>query len=133
MAIESIQTAQGAPPVKPNKSSEDAKQVQTREGQNIEKHDAARSDKDAIQSNKVETASSKEAARIEKAAEDLQAFVDSIGRELSFEVHDKAGDVVIKVFRKSDGALVREIPPENTVKLAESDTETPGLLLEEHA
>lgn len=136
--IESIQTVQGSPPEKPNRPSGDSRQVQTRKGQNLERNSTVQNEKhDATRSNKAELESSKETSKIEKTiektTEDLQKFVDSIGRELAFEVHKEDGEVVIKVFRKSDGELVRQIPPENVVKLAESDKGTSGLLLEELA
>ena len=70
---------------------------------------------------------------IQKTAEALQEYVDSIGRELAFEVDRKSGEVVIKVYRKSDGTLIRQIPPEVLMNLREHHAETAGLLVEESA
>ena len=72
----------------------------------------------------------------EKIKATLQEFVDTIGRELNFEVHDEDNRVVITVIRKSDGAVIRQIPPESMQKLAagiHSEEEFSGLLLEENA
>lgn len=69
--------------------------------------------------------------KIEKTTQVIQQYLESIGRELNFEVHQETNDVVIKVFRKSDGALIRQIPSEEWMKQAQSGKEATGVLLEE--
>ncbi|NOY53539.1 MAG: flagellar protein FlaG [Deltaproteobacteria bacterium] len=68
--------------------------------------------------------------KIEETAKDIQKFLDANGRELNFYVNHKNGQVVIEVHRKSDGKLIRKIPPEDLLK-PQNGPSMSGLLLEE--
>ena len=52
-------------------------------------------------------------ADIEKLARDLNAAVQSIGRDLRFEVDLENGRSVIQVLDRETGEIIRQIPPEH--------------------
>ena len=71
-------------------------------------------------------------ARIEKALE-------PVVRDISFSVHDKTGDVVVKVVDRESQEVIRQIPSEELLRIAErieelgSNSTAPGLLLRQEA
>jgi flagellar protein FlaG len=87
----------------------------------------AEKSQDGIKVNKVS---------IEKTVQSLQKYLDAVGRELNFEINDQNDNIVIKVLRKSDGKVIRQIPSEAMQKLAQRDLtneDISGLLFEESA
>lgn len=67
---------------------------------------------------------------IEEAVSKLKEYAKNMQRELNFEVHQESGETVIKVFNANSGDLVRQMPSEEALKLAEmaGDKSTGGLL-----
>ena len=67
---------------------------------------------------------------IDEAVLKLQEYAKNMQRELDFEVHQESGETVIKVFNANSGDLVRQMPSEEALKLAEiaDSKETGGLL-----
>lgn len=55
---------------------------------------------------------------VAKAAADLQNFVQSMGRNLSFSVDETTGYHVVKVVNPNTGELVRQLPSEELLKVA---------------
>ena len=55
---------------------------------------------------------------IEKIAADLQKFVQSMGRDLSFSVDQTTGYHVARVINPSTGELVRQLPSDELLKIA---------------
>ena len=55
---------------------------------------------------------------IEKIAADLQKFVQSMGRDLSFSVDQTTGYHVVRVINPSTGELVRQLPSDELLKIA---------------
>lgn len=55
---------------------------------------------------------------IEKIAADLQKFVQSMGRDLSFSVDQTTGYHVVRVIIPSTGELVRQLPSDELLKIA---------------
>ncbi len=78
----------------------------------------------------VKETAAKKSEELQRSVRSIQKFLDSIGRELKFEINRDTGDVVIKVFRKSDGELIRRIPPDSVLEHAQSNRGIEGLLLE---
>jgi len=73
-----------------------------------------------------------EVQEIERTAQSIQQFLDANSRELNFQVNRENGEVVVEVYRKSDGKLIRKIPPEDLLK-PQAGREMSGLLIEENA
>ncbi len=55
---------------------------------------------------------------IEKIAADLQKFVQSMGRDLSFSVDQTTGYHVVRVINPSTGELIRQLPSDELLKIA---------------
>ncbi|MBG0842074.1 flagellar protein FlaG [Ectopseudomonas toyotomiensis] len=79
------------------------------------------------------TSTSRESAvaspeRIREAVDNIQEFVQSVRRDLNFSLDDSSGRVVVKVTDSSSGDVIRQIPSEEALKLAESLSEARSLL-----
>jgi len=59
-------------------------------------------------------------ATIDKAAQDLQSYMKSSGRNLSFSIDQSTGYQVVRVMNASTGELIRQMPSPEFLKLAES-------------
>ena len=55
---------------------------------------------------------------VAKAAADIQQFVQSMGRNLSFSVDEVSGYHVVRVVNPNTGELVRQLPSEELLKIA---------------
>ncbi|WP_213876055.1 flagellar protein FlaG [Pseudomonas sp. dw_358] len=85
-------------------------------------------------SSDVTTAKAKPArAELEQAVKSIQDFADSTQRNLKFSIDDKTHQVVVKVIATSTGLVVRQIPDEAAVKLAQSLSETGSMIFDEKA
>lgn len=72
---------------------------------------------------------------IERAAQQINDFVRQIGTNLEFAVDESSGRVVITVREAETGNIVRQIPPEELLNIAElvlenaTNSAVPGILL----
>lgn len=57
---------------------------------------------------------------LEAAVSKLNDYVQSIRRTLSFSIEESTGRTVIKVYDAETEELIRQIPPEETIRLAEA-------------
>ncbi|WP_313548572.1 flagellar protein FlaG [Pseudomonas sp.] len=57
---------------------------------------------------------------VKQAVEDIQAFIDSVERNLKFSIDEGSGRVVVKVIAKASGELIRQMPTEEALELARS-------------
>jgi flagellar protein FlaG len=97
-------------------------------------------DKDSTVSAVADTAQTKAAAEqqaeqqpasraeLETAMSNIQEFVQSVRRDLNFSLDDGNGRVVVKVTDATSGDVIRQIPSEEALKLAENLTEVRSLL-----
>ncbi|MFP6848802.1 MAG: flagellar protein FlaG [Pseudomonas sp.] len=67
-------------------------------------------------------------AELETAMSNIQEFVQSVRRDLNFSLDDGNGRVVVKVTDATSGDVIRQIPSEEALKLAENLTEVRSLL-----
>ncbi|MNF76885.1 flagellar protein FlaG [compost metagenome] len=70
---------------------------------------------------------------VEAAASSIQEFVQTIRRNLNFNVDDSSGRVVVQVTDSESGEVIRQIPSEDALKLAESLSEMRSLLFKAEA
>ena len=63
----------------------------------------------------------------------MDSYVSSIQRELQIQVHNKTGNLMVKVISKEDGKTIREIPPEELLNLAARMEELSGVLFDQNA
>lgn len=83
----------------------------------------------------VETASqdSKKDAQAEQeklkmAVQEIEKFVQSVKRNLEFSIDEPSGQVVVKVIASDSGEVVRQIPNEEVLRLANSLNDASSLL-----
>lgn len=72
-------------------------------------------------------------AQVEDAVVTLQAFAQSVSRDLSFSVDDGSGQVVVKVTDATSGDVIRQIPSEEALQLAENLSDARSLLFKAEA
>ena len=74
-----------------------------------------------------------ERAELEKAVNDIREFVQSTQRKLDFSIDDTTGVVVVKVIATDSGEVIRQLPSETALKLAQSLTDANSLLFRTNA
>ncbi|CAN7505395.1 flagellar protein FlaG [Pseudomonas sp. LjRoot71] len=72
-------------------------------------------------------------AELETAMNNIQEFVQSVRRDINFSLDDGNGRVVVKVTDATSGNVIRQIPSEEALKLAENLTEVRSLLFKAEA
>ncbi len=60
-----------------------------------------------------------DSAQLREAVSKLNDYTQSISRKLSFSIEESTGRTVIKVYDAETDELIRQIPPEETLHLAE--------------
>jgi flagellar protein FlaG len=70
---------------------------------------------------------------VAKAAEQIQSFVKTMGRDLSFSIDDTTGYHVVKVVNPATGELIRQLPSAELLKIAQSMSELKNALVSQKA
>jgi flagellar protein FlaG len=70
---------------------------------------------------------------VKEVVEKTQAFLDDLNIRLDFEVYEETGDLVVRIFNRETEELLREIPPEDLLKLHKKLAELRGVLFDEKA
>jgi len=68
---------------------------------------------------------------LEKAVTDIREFVQTSQRKLDFSIDDSTGRVVVKVIATESGDVIRQIPSETALKLAQSLSQVSSLLFDD--
>lgn len=71
--------------------------------------------------------------QVDNAVTSIQSFVQNIQRDLNFSVDDSSGRVVVKVTDRASGDVIRQLPSEEALRLAESLEEVRSLLFKAEA
>lgn len=71
--------------------------------------------------------------QVDSAVTSIQSFVQNIRRDLNFSVDDSSGRVVVKVTDGASGEIIRQLPSEEALRLAESLEEVRSLLFRAEA
>ena len=75
-----------------------------------------------------------EPQELQSAVSKLNDYVQNVQRTLSFSVEEDTGTTVVQVYDSETEELIRQIPAEETIKLAASiEEQTASLLLKEQA
>ena len=74
-----------------------------------------------------------ERGKLETAVSDIQDFVQTVRRDINFALDDDSGRMVINVTEASSGDVIRQIPSEEALRLAENLTEIRSVLFEAEA
>ena len=67
--------------------------------------------------------------QLEQMAEQLEQFVSSFNRGLTFSVHEKSGRQVVSVVDKNTGDTIRQIPSEELLDVISRLAEASGSLI----
>jgi flagellar protein FlaG len=70
---------------------------------------------------------------VEAAVATIQDFVQSVRRNLNFSLEEGSGRVVVKVTDAGSGDVIRQIPSEEALQLAENLSEVRSLLFKAEA
>ena len=70
---------------------------------------------------------------LDAAVSDMQSFVQSVQRDINFNVDDSSGRVVINVTEATSGDVIRQIPSEEALRLSENLSEIRSLLFKAEA
>ena len=70
---------------------------------------------------------------VAKAAEQIQSFVKTMGRDLSFSIDDTTGYHVVKVVNPATGEVIRQLPSPELLKIAQSKSELKNALVSQKA
>ncbi|WP_347904748.1 flagellar protein FlaG [Pseudomonas purpurea] len=66
--------------------------------------------------------------KLKMAVQEIEKFVQSVKRNLEFSIDEPSGQVVVKVIASDSGEVVRQIPNEEVLKLANSLNDASSLL-----
>ncbi|MCF5722103.1 flagellar protein FlaG [Pseudomonas syringae] len=72
-------------------------------------------------------------ADLEKAVTDIREFVQAAQRSLDFSIDDSTHRVVVKVIATDSGEVIRQIPSETALKLAQNLSSASHLLFDDKA
>ena len=86
-----------------------------------------------IKPSNVDAASQPTREVVAKAAADIQQFVQSMGRNLSFSVDEVSGYHVVRVVNPSTGELVRQLPSDELLKIARDFERLNNVLVSQRA
>lgn len=70
---------------------------------------------------------------VEAAVATIQDFVQSVSRSLNFSLEESSGQVIVKVTDSGSGDVIRQIPSEEALQLAENLSEVRSLLFKAEA
>jgi flagellar protein FlaG len=70
---------------------------------------------------------------IRRAAQQIESYLKSVGRQLEFRIDDSTGRTIITVKDSNTGEVVRQIPGDETLRLARSLGTSPNALVDTEA
>jgi len=70
---------------------------------------------------------------VAKAAQQIQSFVQSMGRNLSFSVDSTTGYHIVRVTNPQTGEVVRQLPSEELLRIAQSFEQLNAALIHQKA
>jgi len=129
MDISSIQSSPSAVPAKAERTQGAASNITQASAAGQKSAQGITADKTAS------SAPSAEASReeVEAAVATIQDFVQTVRRSLNFSLEEGSGRVVVKVTDAGSGDVIRQIPSEEALQLAENLSEVRSLLFKAEA
>ncbi|WP_456432691.1 flagellar protein FlaG [Thermosulfuriphilus sp.] len=71
--------------------------------------------------------------QLERLAESIEEYLRHLDFKIEFSVHQETDQIVVKVVDPKTGQVIRQIPPEELLKIQEKLHELTGLLFEKKA
>jgi len=81
----------------------------------------------------VEAAMAPTREAVQEAAKRIEEFVQSVGRALSFSVDSSTGRSILRVVDPQSGEVVRQLPPEEVLRVARAVDFMQGVLVNHRA
>jgi len=66
--------------------------------------------------------------KAKELTQEIQRYLSDIDISVGFEIYDKTGDVIVKVVNRETKELIRQIPPEDLLKVRDKLEELRGVL-----
>src|SRR5690554_6307833 len=84
----------------------------------------------AMQADALQNKSTSETDREQllAAVTDMQDYVDAAGRNIQFQLDDDSGRMIVRVTEASSGDVIRQMPSEEALRLAENLAEVRSVL-----
>ena len=70
---------------------------------------------------------------VDQAARHIQSFVKSVGRSLDFSVDQSTGQTVLRVVNPDNGELIRQLPGDETLRIAKAIDYMQSMLVNQRA
>ena len=70
---------------------------------------------------------------VDQAAKHIESFVKSVGRSLDFSVDSRTGQSVLRVVNPDSGEVVRQLPAEETLRVAAAIEYMQSILVNQRA
>ncbi|MEO8063023.1 MAG: flagellar protein FlaG [Pseudomonadota bacterium] len=74
-----------------------------------------------------------EVPKIESVTKQIDSFLRSIGRSINFRVDPGSGEMVVSVIDANTGEIIRQVPGEDALKLAQSIENSMSAFVDERA
>ncbi|MCG8401531.1 MAG: flagellar protein FlaG [Firmicutes bacterium] len=68
---------------------------------------------------------------VNQAVDQLNKTMKTYYTELHFEIHEKSGEIMVKMINRDDGTLIREIPPEKILNMVAYFKKVLGIIVDE--
>lgn len=68
---------------------------------------------------------------VQSMLNDIEDYLGELKVNMNFKVEDKSGELVVQVLNSETGDVIRQIPPDNVLKLRDKLKELRGVLFEE--
>ncbi len=104
--------------------------VEVQKAATVERNESAASGQDVPP---VNSQAADQAERVESAVSQISDFVQNFQRDLQFSVDKDSGRIVVKVLDSETKEVIRMIPPEETLRMAEQLDSPESLILREQA
>lgn len=130
MEIGALQTLQGAASVV---SKAERTQPLSGKSPDVVKAENAQSTEAGSSAEKSQAKEPASREEVEAAVATIQDFVQTVRRDLNFSLEEGSGRVVVKVTDSGSGDVIRQIPSEEALQLAENLSEVRSLLFKAEA
>lgn len=81
----------------------------------------------------VEAATAPTRQAVQEAAQKIEQFVKSVGRSLDFSVDSSTGHTILRVVNPENGEVVRQLPSEETLRVARAVDYMQSMLVNQRA
>jgi flagellar protein FlaG len=66
--------------------------------------------------------------RAKQVTEEIERYLSDMNVSISFEIYDKTGDLIVKMINRDTKEVIRQLPPEDLLRLRQKFEELRGVL-----